>query len=218
MKQCILLCFLLCMPMSWTQEATPPPFYFRAKAMVMCFIEDLWVRGISLGTEYRPHKNFSISLDAVHLMWRYEEEVNHDPVTNSYDEYEQDEPRNYLALDIKGHFLNFKSNNSSLYVSAFGRAGEHRIRSNELYPLLDNDKRHLNGNFFDVGVALGSFIHITRNFGIDLHLGAAYRNEFQSYWKVNEQKELNYYPKQKLETIRPSFRITCYFTFKNWLF
>ncbi|WP_341901066.1 hypothetical protein [Fluviicola taffensis] len=197
-----------------SQDNSPAKFYLRGKAMTMVVIEDNWYSGISLGAEYRFHKCFSVVLDAVHYSNKSEREVSKNGDVSDYDEYAQRDRRNYLAIEFKYHFIQFKKwNNSSLYFNVYSKIGAHSIRTEDKYPLKENERYHLNGNFEDVGISLGININFTHNFGMDINLGACRRFEKQSYWKTDDNLNLVYSPQKTLNEFRPNIRLNFYWTF-----
>lgn len=182
----------------------------------MVAIEDAWFSSISLGTEYRFNKRFSIVLDAVHYSRKFEEEVHNDPNNSeNYDEYALRDQRNYLAFEFKYHYLRFKESNTSLYVNLYSKAGEHKIRKEADYPIQKEERFFLNGNFADAGLSLGININATENFGIDVNLGICNRFERQSYWKSDENLNFTYYPQQSYSKLLPNIRVNFYWTFNS---
>jgi hypothetical protein len=206
---------LILVPKVSSQTDPLAKFYLRGKAMTMVVIEDNWYSSISLGAEYRFHKNFSVVLDAVHYSNKLEREVSKNGDESDYDEYKQPNRRNYLALEFKYHFITFKIwNNSSLYFNIYGKAGDHHIRTEDKYPLQKNEQYYLNGNFADAGISLGINMNFTHNFGMDLNLGVCHRFEKQSYWKTDDLMNSVYFPQQSYNEFRPNIRLNFYWTFK----
>lgn len=188
----------------------------RGKAMTMVVIEDNWFSSISLGTEYRFSKRFSVVLDAVHYSKKDEEEVHNNPDDyDDYDEYALRDQRNYLAFEFKYHYLRFKETNTSLYINLYSKTGQHKIRKEANYPIQDNEKFFLNGNFADAGLSLGININATENFGIDINLGICERFERQSYWKSDDSGNLAYFPQQSYQKLLPNIRVNFYWTFNS---
>ncbi|TSJ47595.1 hypothetical protein [Fluviicola chungangensis] len=188
----------------------------RGKAMTMVFIEDNWFSSISLGTEYRFSKRFSVVLDAVHYSQKDEEEVHNNPDDyEDYDEYALRDQRNYLAFEFKYHYLRFKETNTSLYVNLYSKTGEHKIRKEAAYPIQPNERFFLNGNFADAGLSFGININATENFGIDINLGICERFERSSYWKSDDNHHYTYFPKQYSQKLLPNIRVNFYWTFNS---
>ncbi len=131
--------------------------FFRAKALGMVIIEDLWVRSFSVGTEYRFANQFAVSADYVHFRWRGEEEVYTTPgSTEDYDEYSRYEPRNYWAFQLKWYpraFFDF--NGIQPYVSLMYKNGGHKLYLEEGYPDFDNGLIGISGQFHDFGLTVG---------------------------------------------------------------
>lgn len=199
-------------------QSIPPvaKWYLRGKAMTVAAIEDNWFSSISLGTEYRFNKRFSVVLDAVHYSYKSEEEVHNNPDNyDDYDEYALRDQRNYLAFEFKYHYLRFKESNTSLYVNLYSKTGEHKIRKEADYPIQDNERFFLNGNFADAGLSLGININATENFGIDINLGVCERFERHSYWKSDDSGNTAYYPKQYYQKLLPNIRVNFYWTFNS---
>ncbi|MGV3612071.1 MAG: hypothetical protein ACO1N0_14025 [Fluviicola sp.] len=201
------------------QEKRPEAkWYLRGKAMTMVVFEDAWYSSISLGTEYRFSKRFSVVLDAVHYSFKNEVEVHEEPNSKKYDEYARRDYRNYLVLEMRYHFIRFKNGNSSIYFAPYSKIGEHKIRKEGLYPLQENERFFLNGNFVDAGLSVGMLINITPNFGIDVSLGVYNRYEWQSYWETDENLNTSYHPQQFYTKFHPNMRLNFYWTFKKHLF
>lgn len=211
----VLICLLISALSLKAQDHTEAKFYLRGKAMTMVAIEDNWFSSISLGAEYRFHKRFSIVLDAVHYSRKFEREVPKNNDVSDYDEYDQRDRRNYLALELKYHFVQFKKwNNSSLYFNLYSKTGARQIRTDGKYPLEKNETYHLNGNFADVGLSLGVMMNFTQNFGLDLNIGACHRFERHSYWKTDDEMNTVYFPQRAYNQFLPNIRLNFFWTFK----
>ncbi len=215
-KSILIICsFGLWNQQALSQDFSPAKFYLRGKLLSIIAIEDNWYSSVSLGAEYRFHKRFSIVLDAVHYSHKLEREVSKNGDASDYDEYAQPDRRTYLTLELKYHFIEFKKwNNSSLYFNGYSKAGGHSIRTEDNYPLEENEIFHLNGNFADAGISVGMNMNFTHNFGMDVNLGACHRFEKQSYWKTDELMNSIYFPQQQLNQYRANIRVNFYWTFK----
>lgn len=201
----------------FSQEIPPvAKWYLRGKAMTMVFIEDNWYSSVSIGTEYRFSKRFSVVLDAVHYSQKNEEEVHNNPNDyDDYDEFARRDQRNYFAFEWKYHYIRIKEYNTSLYVNLYSKIGEHKIRKEADYPIQKNERFYLNGNFADAGLSLGVNINITENFGMDVNLGICKRFERQSYWKSDENLNFAYYPQQSYSKLLPNIRVNFFWTFNS---
>lgn len=209
---------MLLVSQSAISQSIPPvaKWYLRGKAMTMVAIEDYWFNGISLGTEYRFNKRFSVVLDAVHYSTKDEEEIHNNPGhPEDYDEYALRDQRNYFAFEFKYHYLRFKERNTSLYVNLYSKVGEHKIRKEADYPIQKDQRFFLNGNFADAGLSLGININATENFGIDVNLGICERFERQSYWKSDDSGNTAYFPQQSYQKLLPNIRVNFYWTFHS---
>lgn len=191
-------------------------WYLRGKAMTMVAFEDDWFSSMSLGTEYRFSKRFSLVLDAVHYSRKFEEEVHNNPDDyDDYDEFALRDQRNYIAFEFKYHYFRVKENNTSLYVNLYSKFGEHKIRKEAEYPIQKDQRFFLNGNFADAGLSLGININITENFGLDVNLGICERFEKQSYWKSDKDLNLSYFPQHYSQKLLPNIRVNFYWTFNS---
>lgn len=156
----LLAMLLLCNPVIAQEPAARFPqseVFFRAKALGMVIIEDLWVRSFSVGTEYRFANQFAVSADYVHFRWRREAEVYTNPGSSEdYDEYSQYEPRNYWAFQLKWYpraFFDF--NGVQPYVSLMYKNGGHKLYNQEKYPIQENSLIGISGQFHDFGLTVG---------------------------------------------------------------
>ncbi len=180
--------------------------FFRAKALGMVIIEDLWVRSFSVGTEYRFANQFAISADYVHFRWRREAEVYKTPGNyEDYDEYSQYEPRNYWAFQLKWYpraFFDF--NGVQPYVSLMYKNGGHKLYNEEKYPLGENTIIGMSGQFHDFGLTVG--VLTSGIVGGDISFGWRQRTEqrVEEYHHVNgastftEINEVKYGPVLRL--------------------
>ncbi len=216
-KFLLIICSLVMSSRTLSQEIpVVAKWYLRGKAMTMVFIEDNWYSSVSIGTEYRFSKRFSMVLDAVHYSQKDEEEVHNNPNDyDDYDEFAKRDQRNYLAFELKYHYIRFKEYNTSLYVNLYSKTGEHKIRKEADYPIQKNERFYLNGNFADAGLSLGININITENFGMDVNLGICKRFERQSYWKSDENLTFAYYPQQSYSKLLPNIRVNFFWTFNS---
>ena len=209
---------LLVFPIHAQEKRPEVNWYLRGKAMTMVAIEDSWYSALAVGTEYRLSERFSVTLDAVHYSYKKEVEVHESADSKDYKEYALRDHRNYLAFEVRYHFIRFKSNNSSIYFAPFTKIGEHKIRKEGLYPLQESERHFLNGNFFDGGLSFGILINITQHFGIDVSFGICKRFEWQSYWETDENLNTSYHPQQFYSKLRPNMRLNFYWTFKKTLY
>ena len=185
MRSVCLLLLLLIANSSFAQDGDEPKvetknfeFLLRSKFLSFVIIEDLWPRSHSVGGEFRFGERVSFVADLVHFRWKFEEEVFDLPDPDQYSEYNKLDSRNYVAFEIH-HYPQFVSfGELKMYYAAFSKVGRRHVEVEDQYPTKEEETYRLNGSFYDVGGAVG--VQIGRRFGVDINLGAAYRNETKS--------------------------------------
>lgn len=164
-------------------------FMIRAKALGFVIIEDHWVRTFSVGFELRASERFSVVMDAVHFRWMHEYETY--PPPNPYIEYRQWDPRNYIAIEARYYpSLGIMPEDTRLYLTCFSKFGTRRVYCEELYTLEEGEVHALHSDFHDIGPAIG--FQLGRRFGLDVNMGAAYRQEVKSEEIYHENAPYTY--------------------------
>jgi hypothetical protein len=152
-------------------------FLVRGKALGFVFIEDVWARSFSIGTEFRFREQFSFSADIVHFRWRFEYEPY--PPPKPFYEYSQCDARNFLILEFRWYPL--LRNNGTVakpFITLFSKIGKRHLETEPGYELNEGDAFTLQSRFYDSGIGLGT--QIGGKWGLDVHIGSAYRTEKKS--------------------------------------
>lgn len=194
MKKLITLSLLLLVVgnTSAQREVFIPPqseVFFRAKALGMVIIEDWWVRGLSIGGEYRIAHQFGFSADYVNFRQRYEEEVHDVPdQPDYYNEYSQYDARNYWAFQLKWYpYAYFDLWGVQPYVSVLAKVGGRKLYNQDKYPLQDGKTLvGISGDFYDLGVAFG--VLTSGPWGADISLGFRQRTEHR--WEETYHEDM----------------------------
>lgn len=203
---CIFLSFA-CLSQEDSEEKKLFSFAGRAKILGFVIIEDEWIRSFSIGGELIFKDEFSLVADIVHLRYKHEREV---PKTqgdySNYDEYWQKDARNYLAFELRyfPKFVQFE--NVRYYLNTYSKVGGRFLHTQDLYPLEENEIERLNSNFHDFGSSIGA--KIGDPFGIDVNIGAAYRNELKNEDRYHMDGSTTYHSNVNDARWLPNIRVS----------
>jgi len=163
--------------------------FFRSKALGIVVIEDYWLRGLSVGGEYRLGHQFAISADYVNYRTRREEEV-YDNIEHPdwYNEYSQYDARNYWAFQLKWYpKFWFDFHGIQPYASLMYKVGGRKLYNQEKYPIKENDLIGISGDFYDAGFLFG--VLTSGPIGGDIALGVRKRTETR--WEERYHENTN---------------------------
>ncbi len=163
--------------------------FFRAKALGMVIIEDWWVRGLSVGGEYRLGYQFGFSADYVNFRQRDEVEVHDIPeYPDAYNEYSQYDSRTYWAFQLKWYpDAYFDLWGVQPYASLLAKVGGRKLYNQDKYTLIDGKTLlGISGDFYDLGVAFG--VLTSGPWGADISLGFRQRTEHR--WEETYHKDM----------------------------
>ncbi len=166
--------------------------FFRAKALGMVIIEDYWLRGLSIGGEYRIDHQFAFSADYVNYRTRVEEEVHDIPeYPEDYNEYSQYDARNYWAFQLKWYpQFCFDFYGVQPYVSLMYKTGGRKLYNQDKFPIKENDLIGISGDFYDAGFVFGFLT--SGPIGGDIGLGFRQRTETRWEARYHENASSTY--------------------------
>ena len=184
MRQSHLLCFLLLVGITTQAQDLKSALLLRGKAYTgLTMLEDLYVKNLTIGAEYRLTKHHSIGVDYIWIRLREERDVYTATGDSSAGDFMYDRNKCF-QFDYRFYFEipGWQKNGIHPYLNAFVRSGNNVQYAVDKFPFDSLDVIYGKATFTGIGFAPGIHIDFKPDgpFGLDINAGVMKRFESRS--------------------------------------